>query len=232
MATGCASQEIQEEQSTKLEQEETVKEEISQDLPEEDNEKEISSKNDDTIKKPVSPMKKDIVKGQITLQGTDPGLGVLLEKRVSIGPYEVKQLVFNEKETVLNYIPRSALTYYFEGDLSLKEELSGQLDLEIKIDPSTIYYEEERDLAWVDVIEVISLDGEKNPRDKTKDSYPDQYYKDVIHNLSASMSIPIRDNIQDTKVYLAGGVFTEAVDELLYRGYSITMDEDRYHIDQ
>lgn len=230
MSTGCASQEIPEAEKEKPRQEVTHKEETGQEALGENNENKTPSTSNTEVKDLVPAKKNDVVKGKITLQGTDPGLGLLIEEITRIGPYEVKQLIFNREENVLKYIPRSALTYYFEGDLSLREELSGQLDLKIKVDPDTIYYEEDRDLAWVNVLEVLSLNGEANPRDKSGDTYPDQYYKDVIHHLSASMDIPIKENIQETKIYMAGGVFTEAVDELLSRGYAITMGEDRYHI--
>lgn len=173
---------------------------------------------------------KDILTGWITLQGTDPGLGLLLEERTVVGPYEIKQIIFNQEGNVLKYVPREALTYYYEGEKSLKEELSGKIPLEVRIDVDTLYYEDDRDLAWVDILEVLSLDGEINPREKIEDPYPDQYYKDVIDHLSASMALPIIEDIRDTEIYIAGGVFTEAVDELLSRGYAIKMGEDKYNI--
>lgn len=174
---------------------------------------------------------KSILKGKLIMYGTEPGHGILLDEEIDIDGNKVKEFFFHDKESVLDFVPREYFTFYFEGRNSIKEELSGEIPMEIKVDLDSFVYDIDRGFGWIDVLEVLSVDGEENPEDKSSNKYPDGYYKDMFNNLMASMGFGATESdIRDTEIYKAGGKIKEAVDELIDRGYTIEKGEDRYNI--
>lgn len=109
------------------------------------------------INKIENENEKPILKGKLILVGTELGHGIKLDKEIEIGGNQLVNIFFNDKNTVLDFISREYLTFYFEGEISLKEELSGQIPLEIKVDFDSFIYDIDRNTGWIDVLEVISM---------------------------------------------------------------------------
>lgn len=174
---------------------------------------------------------KSIFKGKLIMIGTELGHGILLDEEVDVDGNKVKEFFFDDKDSVLDFLPREYFAFYFEGRNSLKEDASGEIPLEIKVDLDSIVYEEDRNIAWIKVVEVLSIDGEENPTDKTGDRYPDQYYIDMFDNLMASMGFGVMESdIKDTEIYKLDREIKLAVDELIDRGYTFEKGTDRYLI--
>lgn len=174
---------------------------------------------------------KSIFKGKLIMVGTEPGHGILLDEEIEIDGNKVEAFFFDDKDSVLDYVPREYFTFYFEGRNSIKEEISGKIPIEIKVDLDSFYHDIDRDFGWIDVLEVVSVDGEKNPTDKSSNIYPDEYYMDMFNNLMTSMGFePTESDIRDTEIYKLDKEIKQAVDELMDRGYTIEKAEDRYLI--
>ena len=171
--------------------------------------------------------------GKLILVGTELGHGILLDHVDQIPGNQADQLFFLDKDQVMDFIPREYFTFYTEGRRSLKEELSGQISIEIKIKPDSYGYESERNVGWVDVVEVISVDGDINPEDKSAAPYLDEYYMDVLERAyTIGPDEIIQQDIRDMTVYNTDPDFKEAVDTLLERGYFIQMAEGDYYINE
>ena len=174
---------------------------------------------------------KSIFKGKLIMIGTEPGHGILLDEEIDIDGNKVKKFFFRDKENVLDFVPREYFAFYFEGRNSIKEEVSGEIPIEIKVDLDSFIYDIDRGFGWIDVLEVVSVDGEENPEDKSSNKYPDEYYINMFNNLMASMGFEAQESdIKDTEIYKAGWKIKEAVDELIDRGYTIEKGEGRYNI--
>lgn len=171
---------------------------------------------------------KSIFKGKLIMVGTEPGHGILLDEEIEIDGNRVEAFFFNDKDSVLDFLPREYFTFYFEGRNSIKEEISGKIPIEIRVDLDSFIHDIDRYLGWIDVLEVLSVDGEDNPTDKSSNIYPDEYYMDMFNNLMASMGFEVEESdIRDTEIYKLDKEIRQAVDELMDRGYTIEKADDR-----
>lgn len=181
-----------------------------------------------------------LLKGKIKpyLAGVRDGVsGILLDEKLDIDGRQVKEVLL-DGNIFTDLIPRKYMTYYFEGGTSLKEEFAGKIAVQVKIDPNSFQYDSEYNATIAKLIKVVSLDGETNPRNKTKDEYPIDYYKDVFYALCCPDNInteyPCTADIKEYYLYKnanAGNDFKMAVDKILEKGLYINMLEGEYVIE-
>lgn len=238
--TGCSPKKTEEERKAEI-REELEKEEMSEELKAElkkeleNKEKQEKSTEEDTkaVNNTLDEESESILKGKLILTGTELGHGILLDEKRNINGNMVNQIYFNNKEDVLKFVPRRYFTFYFEGRTSLKEELSGKIPIEVEADFDSFNFESDRNIGWIDVIDVISVNDEKDPADKSMQEYPDEYYKDVFNVMISFLRDEVREpDIRDMEIYKSGGEFKEAVDKLIERGYFIEMGEGDYYINK
>lgn len=165
----------------------------------------------------------------------DVGVGIQLDSPITIDNREVKKVYFND-ESILDFVPRKYFTYYYECCTSLKEECHGQIPIEIKVDPEGYDYDEEFDGTSGIIVKIISVDGEKDPTDKTGNEYPLDYYKTLfetrVHDGGEVLPKDIRDHYfyKNTDTPVVGDDFRIAVDKIIEAGYSIRQIEGEYSI--
>lgn len=214
-AVGC-SQQTDEERKAELKAE--IKEELQKELDQE----KVEEQSKDTA----------VLKGRLIVVGSELGHGIMLDDVNDINGNEVSELFFEDKHNILNFVPREYITYYTEGRTSLKEELSGEIPIEILVNLDSYYVEDERPVGYVEISEVISVNGEE-PIDRSNEEYPDSYYIDLFErSIIAMPDEVIQPNIKDMKIYTSDEGFKQAVDILLKRGYFIDMGEGVYYINE
>lgn len=178
-----------------------------------------------------------LLKGKIINYGIPMGIGILLDEKMDIDGREVEKVFFDE-DIITNLIPRKYMTYYFEGGTSLKEEFNSQIGIKVKIDPKSYDYYSDLDRTSAKIIEVVSLDGESNPRDKTEDEYSLDYYKSVFYTLTIKSEFPYTDDVKEFYLYkntddpIIGDMFKTAVDKILERGLFIQLIDGEYEINE
>lgn len=238
LLTACGSKETaktEEELKAEIRAELEAEKESAEKPKEEHEEKKTKNTEEktETVDNTLNEDKELVLKGKLILTGTEFGHGILLDQKRNINDNIVNKIYFNNKEDVLKFVPRRYFTFYFEGRTSLKEELSGKIPIEIEADLDSFNFESDRNIGWIDVIDVISVDDEKDPVDKSVKEYPDEYYKDVFNVMISFLRDEVREpDIRDMEIYKSGGEFKEAVDKLIERGYFIEMGEGDYYINK
>lgn len=222
-------EELKAEIKAEMESEEK-KEEKTEDPKTETNKENATSKGDEAL---------STLKGKLLGYGlygaADVGVGIELDSPITIDNREVKEVYFKD-ESILDFVPRKYFTYYYEGCTSLKEECHGQIPIEIKVDPEGYGYDEEYDGTSGIIVKVISVDGEKDPTDKTGNEYPLDYYKTLFETRAHDGREVLPKDIKDHYFYkntddtIVGDDFRIAVDKIIEAGYSIRQIEGEYSI--
>lgn len=188
-----------------------------------------------------------VLKGKIVgyAAGNDCGTSdtILLDTSMKIngqenGTYLEKEIstVWLEDNSIRKFIPRKYFTFeYVGGGQDLKEEFIEKISVEVEIDPKSIEFFDF--YTYAKVKKVISVDGENNPRDKSKDDYPLDYYKKVFYEISSEVQYENYEftyDIRDYHFYKSDDAIEEfkvAVDKILESGLYINMLEGTYEID-
>lgn len=181
-----------------------------------------------------------VLKGTIVggCGGTDSGdlNTILLDQTTNIKGKDVERVWLTDN-SIENFIPTKYFTYVLEGGKCLKDEYYEKIPVEVEIDLNSV---ESQDVffTYAKTKNVISVDGETNPRDKSKDEYPLDYYKDVFNALSSSenrdTAYVVTKDIKDYYLYKNTNKdddFRVAVDKILESGLYINMLEGDYEID-
>lgn len=202
-----------------------------------------SSSTDGGADKPkdnkTAEVKSLLLKGKIVgyTGGSDVGdkNTILLDNKLNIEGKEIER-VWLDDNSIENFIPRKYFSYILEGGPCLKEEFIEKVPVEVEIDPDSVEFQDF--YTYAKVIKVVSVDGETNPKDKTKDEYPMDYYKDVFNALispdNIDTSYVCTVDIKDYYLYKdaePGDDFRAAVDKILESGLYINMLEGEYEID-
>ncbi|MCY6483005.1 hypothetical protein OW763_01385 [Clostridium aestuarii] len=180
-----------------------------------------------------------LIKGKIVgyAGGNDSGNTntIVLDKKLSIDGREIDR-VWLKNDVITECIPRKYMGYYLEGGKALKEEFIEKIPIEVKVDPNSFEFVDF--YTFAKATKVVSLDGEANPRDKSKDEYPIDYYKEVFYALTSPDNVnyeySFTVNIKDYYLYKnadVGDEFKIAVDKILEGGLYINMLEGSYEID-
>lgn len=232
-SVGCSSEtsnpKSPEESKTELKEEEKTNDtkKTDEEVIEEEIVKETTENIDNTL----------ILKGKILGYNVTMGNGILLDEKLVIDSREVDAVFFVE-DVITDLIPRKYMTYYFQGCTSLKEELYSQIDIQVKIDTNSYDYDSDYNITTAKIIEVVSLDGETNPRDKTNDEYPLDYYKTLFYTRVYYANSPRVSDIKEHYFYknindpVVGEDFKIAVDKILEKGLFIQMGEGEYYINE
>lgn len=178
-----------------------------------------------------------LLKGKLVWCYFYKGIGIELDEKQEILGKEVEAVYFGE-DTIKDLIPREYMTFLSQAGTYLDEDFNKQIELQVKINPNSYSYDSDFDVTFVDLIEVISLDGEVNPTDKTKDEYPIDYWKDVFYALIRDVEFLPTEDIKDYGLYKAekdfgrSDMFRTAVDKILERGLYIQLVEGKYEINE
>lgn len=213
--------EIRAEIEKEAEHKEKLKEELKAEM-----EAEQKGKNQDEDK---SQSKDDtvILEGVITDYRPQDGVGIILDSEKKIYERDVARIFFKDNK-LLDFVPRKYLTYGLELGTTIKGEFNEKIPVKVRVDSNSFEYFEPLWRTTADLVEVVSLDGESNPTDKSEKDFPDDYYKDVVNALTEPCFDNLSENIKDMDLYKNDSDFKEAVDTLYERGYSIKMGEDTY----
>ncbi|MCY6369425.1 hypothetical protein [Clostridium ganghwense] len=191
------------------------------------------------VKKNVQEKDALLLKGKIVgyAGGNDCGNTntLVLDKKLNIYGREIDR-VWLKNDIITELIPRKYMTYYLEGGEALKEEFIEKIPIEVKVDPNSFEFVDF--YTFAKGIKVVSLDGETDPRDKSKDEYPIDYYKDMFYALCSPDNVdseyPYTVDIKEYYLYKnadAGDNFKIAVDKILESGLYINMLEGEYVIE-
>ncbi|SKC36787.1 hypothetical protein [Maledivibacter halophilus] len=217
--------EIRAELENEAEAKEKLKEEIKAEMEAEDEDKnkdeEKSLDKDNTV----------ILEGIITDYRPQDGIGVILDKEKKIYGKDVKRIFFKDNK-LLDFIPRKYLTYGLELGTTIKGAHNEKIPVKVRVDADSFEYFEPLWRTTVDLVKVVSLDGESNPADKSEKDFPDDYYKDVINALTEPYFENLSENIKDMDLYENNSDFKTAVDKLYEKGYSIKKGDSSYIINK
>ena len=232
-------EELRAEIKAEMEAEAKLKEELKAEIKAEEKTEEPKTETDKENATSKNDEALSTLTGKLLAYGlygaADVGVGIQLDSPITIDNREVKE-VFFEDESILDFVPRKYFTYYYEGCTSLKEEWHGQIPIEIKVDPEGYGYDEEYNGTSGIIVKVISVDGEKDPTDKTGNEYPLDYYKTVFQTRAHDGGEVIPKDIKDHYFYkntdtpVVGDDFRIAVDKIIEAGYSIRQIEGEYSI--
>ena len=177
-----------------------------------------------------------VLEGTIVSYGSPFTIGMVLDAPITVDGREVKEIYFNE-DVITNLVPRKYFTFYLEGRTSIAEQYNGKIPIKVEIDEGSCRYYEDRHLTYADIVNVISIDGEKNPGDKTNDEYPLDYYKSVFYAYCYQNNEIIPRDVKKTYYYIntdderLGDLYKRAVDKILEAGLFINMGEGIYYIE-
>lgn len=111
-----------------------------------------------------------LLKGRIVTYGIPLGDGILLDEKIIVDGREVEEVFFDDS-ILLSYIPREYMANDVEGNPMLKEELNGQIEIRVTVDPDSYDYYEELNRTSVKIVEIISIDNVTNPEIQSQETY-------------------------------------------------------------
>lgn len=227
-------EELREEIKAEMEAEEKLKEELRAEIKAE-------QKKDEQKDTKVESKKEGVPEQMITLSGVfipygiPCGAGIGLDKPFEYEGKEFEVIAIDE-EGIEDYVPRKYFTYYFEGGTSVDEKYAGTIPFEIKVDKSSLEYDNELNRLVANDYKIISVDGGE-ATDKTGNEYTIDYYKAVFSKYCYSEDGTIaEDDIKQTYFYkntdnsYVADNYKKAVDKILASGLSIRAKNGDYYI--
>lgn len=253
-AVGCSSEtatqkteeELRAEVKAEMEKEEKLKEEIRQELTEElkneksnenlnydpnNNSNHNSNQDNQEKQKGNEQYDKMLLKGKVI---SEPGIayGVAVDEAIDVDGHSTNEL-YLAKINIKDYLDRNYFTYQIYENGVLKDDYNGVIDIEVLVDKNSFTYHDEVG-AGADVLQIVSLDGEKHPSYKANQDFPIDYYVDTfwwyLENISTEGHMYTKD-IKNFDFYKEIDDFKIAVDKILESGSYINMAEGDYYIE-
>lgn len=230
-ATKKPEEELRTEVKAEMEKDEKLREELMEELKNQEGkdntDKDNQGKQNDNYEEP-----KMILKGKVIF---DPGIGfgVAVDKDLDIDGHSTNE-IYLKGINIKDYLDRNYFTYAVYENGILKDGYNGAIDAEVIVDKNTFTYFDEVDEGAADVLQIISLDGEKYPSYKADQDFPIDYYVDTfwwhLDNISTKGHMFTKD-IKEFDFYKEIDDFRIAVDKILESGLYINMAEGDYYIE-